>query len=492
MFPVEIVGTMLFCSYICKHIYYNRQKEVRKIFLTVCWALTAILTAAAQHHETVNVDAPFMMEPIQVPQFARRDFNIKRYGAVPDNQGKNQKAFKAAIAACHKAGGGRVVVPSGEWQVGPIHLKSHVNLHLEEGAVLRFSDTPQDYLPAVVTSWEGTECMNYSPLIYAYECEDIAITGKGRLEPKMDTWREWFKRPQPHVDAMRQLYVMGATDVPVGNRLMAQGENNMRPHLIHLNRCHGVLLEDFQIRQSPFWTIHLFMCDGGVVRGLDVQAHGHNNDGIDLEMTRNVLVEHCIFDQGDDAVCIKAGRNRDAWRLNMPAENIVIRYCTVKKGHSVLGIGSELSGGVRHIFMHDIEASGSVREIVQIKTNARRGGFVDSIFVDRLHTQNARRVVGIYSDVMYQMRNIVPTFEKRLTPITNIFISNVTTADTEAVYEILGSDELPVRNVSLSNISVGKVGKFLNFTENVIDLHTDNITYTTYTPQKKVEIKKQR
>ena len=453
----------------------------------------AFLTGAeAQTYETINVEAPFQMEPIQVPVFPQRDFNIKKYGAVPGQIEKNKKAFAAAIAACNKDGGGRVVVPAGEWQVGPIHLMSRVNLHLEEGAVLRFSDNPQDYLPAVQTSWEGTECMNYSPLIYAFDCEDVAITGKGRLEPKMDTWREWFKRPQPHVDAMRQLYVMGATDVPVSERMMAKGEYNMRPHLIHLNRCRRVLLDGFTIRNSPFWTIHLFMCDGGVVRGLDVQAHGHNNDGIDLEMTRNYLVENCTFDQGDDAVCIKAGRNRDAWRLNMPAENIVIRHCTVKKGHSLLGIGSELSGGIRRIYMHDVESPSNVLHVVQVKTSERRGGFVDSIFVENLRTQNAQRVVGIYTDVLYQMRNIVPTFERRLTAISNIFINNITTANADAVYEILGEEELPIRNVHLKNISVEKVNKFFSFAENVIDLHADNITYTDYTPQEKVEIKRKR
>ena len=464
--------------------------NMRKFMLFI--VLAGIASASAQTNQTISVEAPFAMEPIPVASFPQRDFNVRKYGAVPDKLEKNKKAFAAAIAACHKAGGGRVVVPKGEWQVGSIHLKSHVNLYLEDGAVLRFSDNPLDYLPAVQTSWEGTECMNYSPLIYAFDCEDVAITDNGHLEPKMDTWREWFKRPQPHVDAMRQLYVMGATDVPVSDRQMAQGENNMRPHLIHLNRCRRVLLDGFQIRQSPFWTIHLFMCDGGVVRHLDVQAHGHNNDGIDLEMTRNVLVEHCIFDQGDDAVCVKAGRNRDAWRLDMPAENIVIRHCTVRQGHSLLGIGSELSGGIRKVYMHDIEAPATVREIVQIKTNERRGGFVDSIFVDRQHTKNARRILGIYTDVMYQMRKIVPTFERRLTPISNIFVSNVTASNVEAVYEILGNEELPVRNVHLNNISVDKVSRFFSFAENVIDLHTDRITYTDYTPQETVEIKRKR
>ena len=445
---------------------------------------------AAKGYERIEVEAPFAMEPIHVYQFPQKDFNIRRYGAVENNQGKNTKAIAAAIAACHKAGGGRVVVPAGTWLTGPIHLRSKVNLYLEEGAVLSFSDNPQDYLPAVLTSWEGTECYNYSPLVYAYDCEDVAITGKGRLEPRMDTWKVWFKRPQPHIDAIRQLYAMGATDVPVEDRQMAKGENNLRPHLIHFNRCKNVLLDGFQIRNSPFWTIHMMLCDGGVIRNLDVKAHGHNNDGVDLEMSRNFLIENCTFDQGDDAICIKSGRNRDAWRLGTPSENIVIRHCDIKKGHSLLGLGSELSGGIRRVYMHDCKSPADVLMVVQIKTSERRGGFVDSIFVDRLEAKNARRVVSIYTDVLYQMRKIVPTFEKRLTPISNIFINDIKTANTEVIYEILGTEEQPIRNVHLSNIQVGRVSKFLNATQNVVDLFTDHITYTDYSPQEKIELYK--
>lgn len=157
-----------------------------------------------------------------------------------------------------------------------------------------------------MTSWEGLECYNYSPLIYAFECENVGISGKGTLAPVMGTWRTWFKRPEAHLNALRQLYSMGSTDVPVEQRQMARGENHLRPHLIHFNRCKNILLEDFHIRQSPFWTIHLYLCNSGVVRHLDVQAHGHNNDGIDLEMSRNFLIENCKFDQGDDAVVIKS------------------------------------------------------------------------------------------------------------------------------------------------------------------------------------------
>ena len=175
------------------------------------------------------------------------------------------------------------------------------------------------------------------------------------------------------MEALRKLYTMASTDVPVEERQMAVGENNLRPHLIHLNRCRNVLLDGFKIRESPFWTIHLYMCKGGIVRGLDVKANGHNNDGIDLEMSRNFLIENCKFDQGDDAVVIKSGRNRDAWRLGTPCENIVVRNCQVMEGHTLLGIGSELSGGVRNVYMHHCDVPASVHCLFFIKTNRRRG-----------------------------------------------------------------------------------------------------------------------
>lgn len=234
----------------------------------------------------------------------------------------------------------------------------------------------------------------------------------------------------------------------------------------------------------------MYMCNGGVIRKLDVYAHGHNNDGVDIEMSKNFLIEDCIFDQGDDAVVIKAGRNRDAWRLNTPTENIVIRNCVIKKGHSLLGIGSELSGGVRNVYMHDCSSPGAVNQILQIKTNERRGGFVENIYMENLETGNARRVVAIYTDVMYQWRRIVPTFETKLTPIKNIFVNNIKTKNTDAIYELLGDVNLPIRNVEIKNVQVDKVNKFLNAVQNVIDLKVENVTYSEYVEQENIDLYK--
>ncbi|GAB6010695.1 alpha-d-galacturonidase [Viscerimonas tarda] len=447
--------------------------------IVVC-VFTASFAYPASKYETIRVDAPFKMDEINVFVYPNKDFSIRNYGAVEGGTIKNTQAIAKAIAACNKAGGGRVVIPAGTWFTGPIHFRSNVNLHLEEGAVLRFSDNPEDYLPAVTTSWEGMECYNYSPLLYAFECENVAITGKGTLNPNMGTWKKWFARPQAHLDALKELYTMASTDIAVEQRQMAKGNNNLRPHLIHFNRCNNVLLDGFKIRESPFWTIHLYMCNNGLARNLDVRAHGHNNDGIDFEMSRNFLVENCTFDQGDDAVVIKAGRNRDAWRLNTPCENIVVRNCTILEGHTLLGIGSEISGGIRNIYMHDCVAPNAVHRLYFIKTNHRRGGFIENIYMENVKTGRTQRVLEIDTDVLYQWKDLVPTYETRITRINGIYLKNVTCESAEAIYDLKGDVRLSVRNVKIENVSVGKVTGFINRVLNVLNITEENVSYQEF------------
>lgn len=455
---------------------------MKRYLLHVAALLALLMSGACSHpvvsYKTIEVDAPFAMEGIRECIFPAQDFSIADYGAVAGGEVSNTEAIARAIEACNKAGGGRVVVPHGEWLTGPIHFLSNVNLHLAEGATLRFTDNPSDYLPAVMTSWEGMECYNYSPLVYAFECENIAITGTGTLAPIMDTWRTWFKRPKPHMEALKQLYTMASTDVPVEERQMAVGENNMRPHLIHFNRCKNVLLDSFKIRESPFWTIHLFLCDGGIVRNLDVYAHGHNNDGVDIEMSRNFLIENCQFDQGDDAVVIKAGRNQDAWRLNAPSENIVVRNCTVLQGHVLLGIGSEMSGGVRNVYMHDCEVRDSVFRLFFVKTNHRRGGFVENIWMKRVEAEAMQRVMEVDMDVLYQWRDLVPTYRDSITRIRGLYMEDVTCKRTQAIYDLKGDARRPIREVELKNITVGEVTDFVKRVVNAEQVSEENINYT--------------
>lgn len=319
--------------------------------------------------------------------------------------------------------------------------------------------------------------LHYSPLVYAHECENIAITGKGILSPEMDTWKVWFARPKSHLEALKELYTMASTDVPVEDRQMAVGENHLRPHLIHFNRCKNVLLDGFKIRESPFWTIHMYMCNGGIVRNLDVKAHGHNNDGIDLEMTCNFLIENCLFDQGDDAVVIKAGRNRDAWRLNKPTENIVIRYCEILDGHTLLGIGSEISGGIRNVYMHDCKVPQSVKRLFFVKTNRRRGAFVENIRMENIRTGHVQRVLEIDTDVLYQWKDLVPTYEERITCIDGIYLKNVECESTDVIYELKGDAKKPVKNVFIEDVHVNKVKDFVKKVSNAEGVQEKNVTY---------------
>lgn len=428
--------------------------------------------------EDVKVEAPFDMPPIRIPVFPENSYNIKDYGALEGNKDMTAEAIAQAITACHEAGGGTVVIPEGKWLTAKVHFKSNVNLHISEGAELVFSDNPQDYLPAVQTSWEGMECFNYSPLIYAFNCKNIAITGKGTLRAEMDQWEEWFGRPPEHMNALKELYHMAAQGVPVKQRQMAVGENNLRPHFIQFNRCENVLIEDIKIRNSPFWTVHLFLCNEAVVRRIDVYAHGHNNDGIDPEMTQNLLVEDCIFDQGDDAIAIKAGRNQDAWRLDTPSKNIVVRNCTIIEGHQLLAIGSEMSGGVRNVYVHDCQfpdkENTNLSNLVFIKTNERRGGFVKDIYVENIKAGVVRKgVLGIATDVLYQWKDIVPTYEKRLSDISEIHLSNIEVQQCQIAFHLKGERDKPIGNVYLNNIQIGEIRGEEFDLENVVGLTKD-------------------
>lgn len=450
----------------------------RSLLLAALCFLFAGLGASA--HEVSADEAPFPFEPLQMFDFPARDFPITRYGARKDDPKATMKAFEKAMQACNKAGGGRVVVPQGDWVTGTIHFKDSCLLYLSEGATLVFEDDPSLYLPAVHTSWEGTECMNYSPLIYAFGCKNVGIAGSGTIAPKMDFWRTWFARPEEHIQATRQLYAMCSTGVAVEHRRMEEGKANMRPHLIQFNRCTNVTLDGFKIRESPFWTIHLYLCNDAWVHGLDVYAHGHNNDGIDIEMTSRAVVEDCVFDQGDDAVVLKSGRNQDAWRLATPTEDIVIRRCTVVQGHCLMGIGSEMAGGVRRVYMHDCHLSDAAYRMFYLKTNHRRGGFIEDIRMENVTGKSVRTVFEIDTDVLYQWRDIVPTFETAITRIRNISLIGADCEQADAVYRINGDSRDPVQGVLLKDVHIGKVNKYINESTNCRNVVTDNVVWDSF------------
>lgn len=424
----------------------------------------------------VEVAAPFDMPEFSSPDFSGLpSFRITDFGAKEHDQQATTPAIAQAIAAANEAGGGTVLVPAGDWDTGAIHFRDNVELRLEEGAVLSFSSNPTDYLPAVSTSWEGLECFNYSPLIYAYSCRNIAITGAGKLHARLDVWKKWYARPKPHMEALARLYDMAYRGVPVGERQMAKGDTNLRPHFIQFNRCENVLLEGVSIENSPFWVIHPYLCRNVVIRGVHVNARGHNSDGVDPEMSQNVLIEECDFNQGDDAIAIKSGRNHDAWRLGVPTRNVVIRNCRIHNGHQLVAIGSELSGGVENVLVEDCSVDkriATLGHLLYIKTNERRGGFVRNIHMRRITAGNLRYgVLGVETDVLYQWKDLVPTHEVRLTPIESVFLEDIRVDSVQFVSRIEGQARTPVRNVSLQEVAAGEVRGTAHMHENVVGFH---------------------
>ena len=453
--------------------------------LTLCFALLLSLIFLSFKKDQslvtlkeVIVKAPFEMPAIKIPDFSKcKEFSIVDFGAVQGNKNKTSEAINKAISKANKAGGGIVVIPEGEWLTKKIHFKSNVNLHLNKGAVLLFSETPDDYLPAVNSTWEGYECYNYSPLIYAYKCKNIAITGEGELKAKMDIWKEWFARPKAHMESLKRLYFLASYNKPMKERQMVNDSAHFRPQFIQFNRCENILMDGVAITNSPFWTIHPFLSKDVVLRNLKVYAHGHNNDGVDPEMSQNVLIENCIFDQGDDAIAIKSGSNQDAWRLNTPSKNIVMRNCTVKNGHQLVAIGSELSGGIENVFIDNctVVDGAKLNHLLFIKTNERRGGYVNNIYMSNIVSGKIDAgILGIDTDVLYQWRDLVPTIERRLTPIKNVYLDNIKATNVKFISKISGQKELPVENIFLKNVTADVVQGIQNIHENVLNFINKN------------------
>jgi unsaturated rhamnogalacturonyl hydrolase len=344
----------------------------------------AILTGAAVAADPAAEEAAILAR-IKAPRFPARDFAITDFGAAVD--GDAGDAIAKAIAACAEAGGGRVVVPAGRWRTGAIRLESQVNLHVAEGATLVFDPDPKRY-PLVPTHWEGMECRNYSALIYAADETDVAVTGAGVLDGSAteETWWAWKSKadrarkvPVKQTADRDRLVEMVAAGTPPEQRVFGAG-HFLRPNFIQPYRCTNVLIEGVTLVNSPMWEIHPVLCTNVTVRGVTARTLGPNNDGCNPECCRDVLIEDCVFETGDDCIAIKSGRNDDGRRIGVPAENIVIRRCSFKDGHGGVTLGSEISGGVRNVFVSDCRMdSPDLDRAFRFKSNAVRGGILENV-----------------------------------------------------------------------------------------------------------------
>jgi len=435
-------------------------------------------TATASENDPDWIVAEQIVQRIEAPTIPAQDYDIRDYGLPDGDCPDASAAIAAAIAAASEAGGGRVVIPEGKYLTGPIVLKSHIDLHLEAGAHLLFSTDPSDY-PLVFTRWEGVECMNYSPLIYAFEETDVAITGDGILDGQAtaDNWWPWKGREEygweegmPHQEAARdRLLKMAEEGVAVEERIMGEGAF-LRPQFIQPYRCERVLIEGVTIIGSPMWEVHPVLCRSVQVRGITVRSHGPNNDGCNPESSRDVLIESCVFDTGDDCIAIKSGRNADGRRINIPSENIVVRGCTMKDGHGGVVIGSEIAGGCRNVYIEDcVMDSPELERALRIKTNSERGGLVENIYM-----RNVR--VGQVSDAVIRVNFFYEEGDTGLfTPLVRqIKVENLVVKKAKYALYLRGYERSPVKDIQLINCDFGNVDK-PSILEQVSGLRMDGV-----------------
>ncbi|KEO75690.1 glycoside hydrolase family 28 protein [Anditalea andensis] len=414
---------------------------------------------------TETTDGWDMLEEIRAqiiaPQFPDHNFLITDYGAVEGGETKSTQAFTDAIAACHEAGGGRVVVPAGVYLTGAIHLLSNVNLHLEEGATIQFSRDPKDYLPLVFSRWEGMELMNYSPFVYAYEQENIAVTGLGTLDGNsdMENWWPWCGAKKfgweegmgKQTPARNQLHQMVADEVPATERLFGEG-HYLRPQFVQFYKCKNILIEGITLINSPMWNIHPVLSENITVDRVRIITLGPNNDGCNPEACKNVLIKDSYFDTGDDCIAIKSGRNEDGRNIGRPSENIIIEGCEMKEGHGGVVIGSEISGGARNIFAQDlIMSSPNLDRVLRIKTSSKRGGVVENVYMRNVS-------VGTYKEAAVRFNMFYEEEGDHIPTIRNIYVDNLHVEDGGKYAVMINAYESsPVVNFQMTNSSINGV-----------------------------------
>ena len=360
------------------------------------------------------------------PIFPDGEVSILDFGAKENIL--STEAFNSAISSVAETGGGKVIVPKGNWLSGAIQLKSNVNLHFEDGAKIQFSHNPEDYLPVVLTMYEGIRCMNYSPLIYGRGLTNVAVTGKGYLDGAGLEWWKWAK----NLTGRDILYF---DHRPVEERVYGTPELGLRPMFLQILESKNVLIEGITFVNSPCWTVHPVWCEDVIVRGVTVEnpTVSPNTDAVNIESCNRALVEDCTVTMtGDDMFCLKAGRNEDAWDVGIPCQNVVIRNCR-SLGPSVSGgvtIGSEMSACVRNILVENCDFYHNYNAL-SIKSKDGRGGVVENIDYRNVHMHKG--VNGIRVNFRYSCEANDDPKEpgKNMPTVRNLYYENITCDDVE-------------------------------------------------------------
>lgn len=430
---------------------------IQKNILLVIAALYICIPSMAISDTDRTARRDSILSQITGADIPQATIDITSLGAIGNGEKDCKPAFDKAMKKAVRTGGLHIIVPAGEYLLnGPIHFTSNVCLELQDGATLKFSPEPKYYLPLVKTSWEGTFIQNYSPFIYGYQVENISIIGKGTIDgnagSSFATWKSMQKKGQQLTRDMNH------NETPVSERNFGEGYF-LRPQLIQLFECRNITIEGVFITNSPFWCIHLLKSENIICRDIRYDAKLVNNDGIDPEYTRNLLIENITFNNGDDNIAIKCGRDNDGWKTNCPSENIIIRNCKFKGLHGVV-LGSEMSAGIQNIFIENCTYGGYCKRGIYIKTNPDRGGFIRNIYINNCKFGNVEDL--FYATSMYAGEGLD---NNHFTEVHDIHVKDLSCNTASSAGIVLqGTTTRPIYNVSFENVNIDKTSIGLSFT----------------------------
>lgn len=459
-------------------------RQKRKIWVSAFALFTIFSTRASFAQQTSPYSWTNLPEIIQ-PTFPKDTLDIRDFGAKGDGHTLNTTSINEAILSSSKRGGGVVLIPTGYWLSGPIELQSNVNLHLDENAFLQFSSDFDQY-KIVEGNYEGKpSARNQSP-ISGRDLENIAITGKGTIDGNGDAWRmvgrgaltdgEWRHK----VASGGLVSADGKTWFPSEKTKLAHEEKRsvlladgksladfddikdyLRPNLLVLTNCKKVLLEGVTFQNSPAWNLHPLMSEHVTLRGIMIKNpdYAQNGDGIDIESCANVLIEDCILDVGDDAICIKSGKDEEGRKRGKATERVIIRRNKIYLGHGGFVVGSEMSGGARDIFVEDCTFMGTDKGI-RFKTTRGRGGIVENIHIRNINMSNIVQE-AIFFDMYYWTKPPGANEVQEIPPVTietpqirNIFIDNINCNGADVGIFVRGLPEMPVQQIKMSNLNL--------------------------------------
>lgn len=475
----------------------RRMSRIREnnclLILSVTVAVWAVspMYAADRSYRYLYENLPFEMTELKRPIFPDYRVSVDEFGGVPDGVTLNTEAFASAMSALASRGGGSLIVPSGIWLTGPIEFRSNVNLHLEKGAVIIFSPD-YDLYPLVRTSFEGLETYRCQSPVSGRNLENIAITGQGIINGSGEAWRPLKKVKVTEAHWDKVVKSGGALSNPGlwfpteralrGDTLFNRGKqpataedwmsirDYLRPVMVSFIECKNILLEGALFENSPGWNLHPLMCENLIIDNIVVRnpSYAQNGDGLDIESCRNVIVVNSSFDVGDDAICIKSGKDEDGRRRARPTENVIVENCKVFKGHGGFVVGSEMSGGVRNVSVSNCQFMGTNIGL-RFKSARGRGGVVENIYVDNINMFDMQHE-PISFDLYYFTKKTdkAPEADETTPAFRNINIRNIVAKNSNKAMFINGLPEMNISGIHLENVFItAKFGAELSEVENV-------------------------